>query len=236
MGASPKDRKGLRLVTLGGVGVRGTLRLMALLAAPIALAACAEGPDPDAEVSAQAAPASDLALGDVEAPDAFQVTEEGLWDGRPSLGGTWVAHPDVADPERVIVRNEENGQSVVGALFRRERANSGPALQVSSDAAEALGMLAGAPARLSVTALRREEPEEGAVPVEPATEALPDDVPPGDPLPDDEPAADGPTGSGPADDMASTAEAIVAASAVVPPDPPDPDPSILDPTTPEPAP
>ena len=103
-----------------------------------------------------AAPAAGLALGDVQAPEVFQVTEEGLWDGRPSLGGVWVAHPDVADPERVLIRNEATGATVVGALFRRERDVPGPALQVSSDAAEALAMLAGAPEVLSVTALRRE--------------------------------------------------------------------------------
>ena len=94
---------------------------------------------------------------DVEAPDAFQVTEPGLWDGRPSLGGVWVAHPDVTEPERVIIRNQANGTFVIGALFRRERDNPGPALQVSSDAASALEMLAGAPTTLQVTALRREE-------------------------------------------------------------------------------
>lgn len=94
---------------------------------------------------------------DVEAPDAFQVTEAGLWDGRPSLGGVWVAHPDVAEPERVIIRNQANGTFVIGALFRRERDNPGPSLQVSSDAASALEMLAGAPSQLQVTALRREE-------------------------------------------------------------------------------
>lgn len=94
---------------------------------------------------------------DVEAPDAFQVTESGLWDGRPSLGGVWVAHPDVTEPERVIIRNQANGAFVIGALFRRERDNPGPSLQVSSDAASALQMLAGSPAQLQVTALRREE-------------------------------------------------------------------------------
>lgn len=94
---------------------------------------------------------------DVEAPGVFQVTDMGLWDGRPSLGGVWVAHPDVKDPERVIIRNTANSKFVIGALFRRERDNPGPALQVSSDAANALGMLAGAPVQLNVTALRREE-------------------------------------------------------------------------------
>ncbi|QQA42018.1 SPOR domain-containing protein [Pelagovum pacificum] len=99
---------------------------------------------------------------DVEAPEVFQVTEAGLWDGRPSLGGVWVAHPDVDEPERVIIRNRSNGQFVIGALFRRERDNPGPELQISSDAAEALGVLAGAPTELNVTALRREEGAGGA--------------------------------------------------------------------------
>lgn len=94
---------------------------------------------------------------DVEAPEVFQVTDKGLWDGRPSLGGVWVAHSDVNDPERVIIRNEANGKFVIGALFKREATAPGPGIQVSSDAAEALGLLAGAPAKLNVTALRREE-------------------------------------------------------------------------------
>jgi SPOR domain len=104
---------------------------------------------------------------DVEAPDVFQVTDQALWDGRPSLGGVWVASPDATDPERVILRNAENGKFVIGALFKRERDNPGPKLQISSDAAEALGVLAGQPISLNVTALRREEAPEAA----PAPEA-----------------------------------------------------------------
>ncbi len=106
---------------------------------------------------------------DVEAPEVFSVTDQGLWDGRPSLGGVWVAHPDVTDPERVIVRNQDNGKFVTGALFRKERDLPGPKLQISSDAATALGILAGAPAELNVTALIREEAEE---PVEVEPEVL----------------------------------------------------------------
>ncbi len=103
---------------------------------------------------------------DVEAPDVFQVTDMALWDGRPSLGGVWVAYPDQAQPERVIIRNEENGKFVIGALFKRERDNPGPLIQLSSDAAAALGILAGQPTRLNVTALRREQvPDETAQPV-----------------------------------------------------------------------
>jgi cell division septation protein DedD len=94
---------------------------------------------------------------DVESPEVFEAKEAGLWDGRPSLGGVWVAHPDVSEPERVVIRNESNGQYVIGALFKRERETPGPRIQVSSDAAASLEMLAGAPANLHVVALRREE-------------------------------------------------------------------------------
>ena len=98
---------------------------------------------------------------DVEAPDVVNISEAGLWDGRPSLGGFWVAHPDAKDPEKVIIRNPQNGKFVIGALFRREREFSGPSLQLSSDAADALGILARQPTNVSVVALRRQ-----SVPVE----------------------------------------------------------------------
>ena len=93
---------------------------------------------------------------DIEAPDVVNISEAGLWDGRPSLGGIWVAHPDAKDPEKVIIRNPQNGKFVIGALFRREREVSGPSLQLSSDAADALGILAGQPTNVSVVALRRQ--------------------------------------------------------------------------------
>ncbi|QDC10293.1 SPOR domain-containing protein [Oceanicola sp. D3] len=105
---------------------------------------------------------------DVEAPEVFSKTEDGLWDGRPSLGGVWIAHPDVKEPERVIIRNETNGKFVIGALFKRERENPGPKLQLSSDAANALGLLPGAPTKLNVVALVREEVPEAAPAAAPA--------------------------------------------------------------------
>jgi len=110
-------------------------------------------PAAEEELSAVAPVAGDVTERDVEAPEIFSAQEPGLWDGRPSLGGVWVAYPGVKDPERVIIRNTENGQFVIGALFRRERENPGPKLQMSSDAALALGMLAGQPAEISVIAL-----------------------------------------------------------------------------------
>lgn len=124
-----------------------------------------------------AAPSGPVIERDVEAPEIFSVTDDGLWDGRPSLGGVWVAHPDVNEPERVIIRNQNNGKFVVGALFRRERDIPGPSLQISSDAAASLGILAGAPAKLNVTALRKVQEQAEAPPdagTTAAVEAAPD--------------------------------------------------------------
>jgi len=97
---------------------------------------------------------------DVEAPEVFSMEEAGLWDGRPSLGGVWVAHPGAQDPERVLIRNAQSGATVIGALFRRERENPGPRFQISSEAANALGILPGAPTTIHVTALRLERIED----------------------------------------------------------------------------
>lgn len=147
------------------------LRLTALALVLGALAGCEEGqgglaflqPGDKAESAGAAdgkGKSTKLVERDVEAPEVFEVTEAGLWDGRPSLGGVWVAHPDATDPERVIIRNSTNDKFVIGALFRREREIPGPRIQASSDAADALGMLAGAPVQLQVTVLRRETVEQ----------------------------------------------------------------------------
>lgn len=89
----------------------------------------------------------------VEAPDIFKVVDMALWDGRPTFGGIWVAHPDVIEPESVLIRNPVTGQSVRGALFRRERLMPGPSIQVSADAAAELGLLAGSPVKLDIVAI-----------------------------------------------------------------------------------
>lgn len=149
-------------------------RVIAVLGA-IALAGCEDGDGPaflkgsSSEGETVASATSRTVERDVEAPEVFQVTDTGLWDGRPSLGGVWVAHPEVKDPERVIIRNEDNSTFVIGVIYRPERQTPGPKIQVSSDAAEALEMLAGKPARINITALRREAVPEDA-PVEPDAE------------------------------------------------------------------
>ena len=144
----------------------GQRHLAFLVLGTLTLAGCEAGTNPfksgpsmDAAPNTASAPsrAGRNAGADVEAPEVFNVTAQGLWDGRPSLGGVWVASPDAKDPERVIIRNDASGETVIGALFRRERENPGPPIQISSDAAEALGLLAGQPAKVTITALRREE-------------------------------------------------------------------------------
>ena len=157
-------------------------RITIVLGVTMGLTACEDSnfqlfnKKPDQEQTAGGSRSVKLIERDVEAPDVFQVTEAGLWDGRPSLGGVWVAHPDVIEPERVIIRNATNDKFVIGALFRRERENPGPRLQVSSDAATALGILAGKPVQLNVTALRREQVEETPPPAAAEPEAKPKDA------------------------------------------------------------
>ncbi len=150
----------------------GPKRLACLAVALVVLSGCeetlatAEKPEENTGKTELFPQSSGETQRDVEAPDVFQLTEAGLWDGRPSLGGIWVAHPDVTQPERVVIKNASNNKTVTGALFRRERNLPGPALQVSSAAAEQLGILAGAPTKINVVALRRETVEVAPEPAE----------------------------------------------------------------------
>ena len=155
-----------------------TFRFLGLgLVASVGLAACMNGEnsttsrtDPNTSRGGQ------IVERDIEDASVFSRREPALWDGRPSLGGAWVAHPDAKTPERVIIRNMTNGQETIGALFRRERMNPGPAFQVSAEAANAVGILAGAPTEIEVVALRTEEVQ--IAPTEtPATQAEPAEQP-----------------------------------------------------------
>lgn len=189
--------------------VRRPLSVLAVLGLTTISTACT--PAGDFMIGSRDAAAADpaplsaapLSEREVEAPEVFELTDDGLWDGRPSLGGVWVAHADATDPERVIIRNTDTGSFVIGALFRRERELPGPSVQVSSEAAEALDILAGSPTTLQITALRTEAaPETPETPEMPVAEA---------PLPPaTETAAETVT---PAQDAASDDEAATLAAA-----------------------
>lgn len=157
-----------------GVSTSISFRVLTSAAVLALVAGCQAGPGAggDATRAAPASSAVQLVERDVEAPEVFSAVDRALWDGRPSLGGIWVAAPDVNGPERVIIRNEANGKFVIGALFRRTREAPGPALQLSSDAAIALGVLAGSPTTLDVVALRREDSPAPAIVPDETTEAV----------------------------------------------------------------
>ncbi len=108
---------------------------------------------------------------DVEAPEVFDVTDQAVWDGRPSFGGVWAAYPTSTQPERVIMTNKDNGKTVVGALFKSEKENPGPKIKLSSDAAKELGVVPGTPTNVSIVAIRS-QPVQLEVETAPAPEPI----------------------------------------------------------------
>ncbi len=154
-----------------------TGRFIVAIAAAVSLSACQmslpsrKGKAPQPSTTQVSAPVG--IAHDVEAPELFKKADKALWDGRPSLGGIWVADTSVKEPQRVMMRNAANGRSVMGALFRREIDNPGPPLQLSADAAEALGILAGQPTVIDVVALKTVQPEAPPAPAA-APAATPD--------------------------------------------------------------
>ncbi|MEO1563248.1 MAG: hypothetical protein AAFR98_07410 [Pseudomonadota bacterium] len=107
--------------------------------------------------------------GEIARPDVFNQTGNAVWDGRPTLGGVWVASKETQDLERVRVTRTDTGESIFAALFRIEPSTPGPSLVVSSDAARALGFIAGTPTEIEVVALRSQPEPEPAPSVAAAT-------------------------------------------------------------------
>lgn len=98
------------------------------------------------------------------APDIFEARGRAVWDGKRTLQGVWVAHPLAASARRVRIYNEQNGQAVDGALFKRDAALEGAAVLISSEAAELLGFVVGENTPLRIVAVKPvEEPSEAPV-------------------------------------------------------------------------
>ncbi len=148
------------------------------LAGILLLGACEGGINlPTSSAPAAAGTTIETIETDVAAPEAFSITDKALWDGRPTFGGVWIAYPDIDQPERVRISNPDNGKTVIGALYKREREFPGPKIELSADAAAALGVLAGMPTELTIVALRRKTVEvEVEAPADPL--APPDDIAP----------------------------------------------------------
>ena len=134
--------------------------VIASLLSALALAGCEEGlSGATSETPASTGDTVETVEIDVTAPEAFSITDMALWDGRPTFGGVWIAYPDIEKPERVRIRNEATSKEVIGALYKRERDFPGPKIELSADAAAALGVQAGTPVELTIVALRRKTVE-----------------------------------------------------------------------------
>jgi len=148
--------------------VRPRLSAVLLGVSALALSACAEmvatptedvsAAQPEAQTSKtnkkKRVPKLAAKAKDVPAPTAFAATDKAIWDGRPSLGAIWVAHPDAPQAERVQIINKKTGKRVAGALFKRKTKAAGPPIQLSSEAALALGVGPGQTTTLEITAIR----------------------------------------------------------------------------------
>lgn len=112
------------------------------------------------------------------APEEFDATGLTIWDGSRTLQGVWIAHPLANRARRVRVVNTVTGQTVEGAMFRRDPSLTGPSILVSSDAATGLGLKPGDPTALRIVALRDPSAQPAssvaaATPVPVETAALP---------------------------------------------------------------
>ena len=70
-----------------------------------------------------------------EKPAILDISASVIWDGNQTLGGNWISHQDINNPEKVLIKNNSNGKLVVGAIFQHTKSlKKGPAI-ISSDAA-----------------------------------------------------------------------------------------------------
>lgn len=129
-------------------GWPGVARVAALVLA-CGLAACgqpgARGPDPGPGSLA-------LSFEDAPEPGVFLIEAPARRDRPDGAAGLWAAVRGLARPERAEAVNLATGARVTVALYRA--GGSGPAIRLSNEAADALGVEE-APVNVRITALRR---------------------------------------------------------------------------------
>ena len=92
-----------------------------------------------------------------EKPEILDISAVVVWDGNQTLGGNWISHPDVASPERVLIKNISNEKSIFGAVFQQtKKMKTGSAL-LSSDAAKALDIAQNEQTKVQIVAVRVSE-------------------------------------------------------------------------------
>ncbi|MEM1382983.1 MAG: SPOR domain-containing protein [Pseudomonadota bacterium] len=151
-------------------GLVGRLSCAASIALAICLGACAEielGAEAIKSVQRNAVSASQVAQARglsgpidpamAEAPERFKASGVARWDGRGTLRGIWVAHPQAGNAQRVRIINPSTGRAADGALFRRDQRVDGPDVLISSEAAEAIGFAEGEAAEVVIVGLKPAE-------------------------------------------------------------------------------
>lgn len=129
-----------------------------------------------------------IEAGLVESPELFSESAMALWDGKPTLKGLWVAHPDAPMALRVRMTNPRTGTQIDGALLPGTPM-AGRELLISAEAADALGLRPQVPGEIRLVAVERQvarapEPDRyaDALPVGEAAEPEPAMVE-GEPVP-----------------------------------------------------
>ena len=89
-----------------------------------------------------------------EKPKILDISATVIWDGSQTLGGNWVSHPNVKSPERVLIKNTNNGKSVVGAVFQQTKNPNEGLAAISSDAAKALSISKNDETKLQLVAIK----------------------------------------------------------------------------------
>ena len=92
-----------------------------------------------------------------EKPEILDISASVFWDGNQTLGGNWISHPDVASPERVLIKNISNGKSIVGAVFQQPKKSKTGSALISSDAAKALDIFGNEKTKVQIVAVRAPE-------------------------------------------------------------------------------
>ena len=88
------------------------------------------------------------------APGVLDLKGKAVWDGRPTLRGIWIAHPEAGAPVRVRIVNTRTGKAADGALFRREATLAKTNVLISAEAARAIGMVPDQPDEVRIVAIQ----------------------------------------------------------------------------------
>ena len=89
-----------------------------------------------------------------EKPEILDISASVVWDGKQTLGGNWVSHPDINSPKKVLIKNTSNGKSAVGAIFQQTRNLNKGLAAISSDAAKTLNISKNDETKLQLVAIK----------------------------------------------------------------------------------